>query len=231
MVTDLAKLTAANLTRWQKCQITPSRQAEVHAVAVRLTAPAAKFRYQAVEKATGVPWFVVAVIHEREADQKWTAQLGQGDPLNHTSTHVPKGRGPFYSHPGDVPGNDAWHRAAVDALMNCPPQAGHWKDWTVGGALTLTVLYNGTGTEVYHNEPSPYDWGATNVEQYGKYVKDGVFNPRVWDTQVGCAAMLKAMMAVDPSIQFAAPAAPDTLDKALDDLTNKPPAPIMKDPK
>jgi lysozyme family protein len=35
-------------------------------VAVRLAAPAAKARYHAVEAATGVPWFVVAVFHERE---------------------------------------------------------------------------------------------------------------------------------------------------------------------
>src|ERR1700681_4554651 len=111
---DLTKLTAANLARWEKCQIIPKRMAEVNSVAARLVAPDAKFRYQAVEKATGVPWFVVAIIHEREASQNWNAQLGQGDPLKHTSIHVPKGRGPFYFHDGDIPGNDAWHRAAVD---------------------------------------------------------------------------------------------------------------------
>lgn len=225
---DLVKLTAANLTRWNQCQITPNREAEVRAVALRLTASAAKFRYQAVEKVTGVPWFVVAVIHEREESQSWNGQLGQGDPLDQISRHVPRGRGPFLTHIGDVPGNDAWHRAAVDALMNCPPQAGHWKDWTVGGALTVLVLYNGVGTEVYHAEPSPYDWGATNIEQRGKYVADGVFNATVWDTQIGCAAMLKAMMAIDASIKFADPM-PSDLDKALDDFTNKPPAPIMKE--
>jgi lysozyme family protein len=202
-MTNIVALKAKNAARWQTCQITPSRLAEVHAVSLRLTAPAAKTRYQAVEKATGVPWFIVAVIHEREASQSWNAQLGQGDPLAHASIHVPKGRGPFLFHAGDIPGNDAWHRAAVDALMNCPPQAGHWKDWTVGGSLTILVLYNGTGTEDYHNEPSPYDWGATNIEQRGKYVQDGIFSASVWDVQIGCAAMLKAMMALDTSIKFA----------------------------
>lgn len=196
-------LKIANEQRWAKCQITPSRHAEVHSVAARLCTPFAKSRYQAVQNATFVPWFVVAVIHEREASQSWNAQLGQGDPLNHVSIHVPKGRGPFLFHPGDVPGNDAWHRAAVDALKNCPPQAAHWRDWTAGGALTLLVTYNGTGTEQYHNEPSPYDWGATNIEKFGKYVRDGVFDPSVWDTQVGCAAMLKEMMTIDPTIKFA----------------------------
>lgn len=200
---DLVKLKAANLARWQTCQITPKRQAEVSAVASRLAAPAAKARYQAIEKATGVPWAVVAVIHEREANQNWNAQLGQGDPLNQVSRHVPRGRGPFLFHPGDVPGNDAFQRGAVDALMNCPPQAGHWTDWTIGGALTLLILYNGVGYEAYHAEPSPYDWGATSIEQRGKYTGDGSFDASVWDVQIGCAAMLKGMMAIDPSIQFA----------------------------
>lgn len=200
---DLVKLKAANLDRWQRCQITPSRLHEVNSVAARLVAPDAKLRYQAIEKATGVPWFVVAVIHEREAGQSWSAQLGQGDPLNQVSRHVPRGRGPFLFHQGDVPGNDAFHRGAVDALMNCPPQAGLWKDWTAGGSLTVLVLYNGVGYDAYHNEPSPYDWGATNIEQRGKYTGDGKFDASVWDTQLGCAAMLKGMMAIDPSIAFA----------------------------
>jgi|ERR1700690_3902256 len=228
MAIDLANLTAVNLVRWGKCKVTDSRWAEVEAVAKRLVAPDAKFRYQAVEKVTGVPWFVVAVIHEREASQSWNGQLGQGDPLNHTSIHVPRGRGPFLFHPGDVPGADAWHRAACDALMNCPPQAGHWKDWTIGGALTVLILYNGIGYEAYHAEPSPYDWGATNIEQEGKYTGDGTFSKNVWDMQVGCAAMLKNMMALDPSIQFVVPQK-TSLDVALDDFTNNPPASIMKE--
>ncbi len=199
---DLIKLTAANLARWNACEITPSRLSEVNAVAKRLCDPSAKARYQMIEAHTGVPWFIVAVIHEREASQNWNAQLGQGDPLNQISRHVPKGRGPFFNHPNDPPGQDAFYRGAVDALTNCPPYASRWKDWSPGGALTLLVLYNGTGYEQYHNEPSPYDWGATNQEQRGKYTGDGVYSAQVWDTQIGCAAMLKAMMVVDSSIEF-----------------------------
>jgi lysozyme family protein len=76
--------------------------------------------------------------------------------------------------------------------------------WTIGGVLTLWLLYNGTGYEDYHHEASPYDWGATNIEEWGKYVRDGVWSAHVWDTQVGCAAMLRGMMAIDPTIKFAA---------------------------
>jgi lysozyme family protein len=40
-----------------------------------------KARYQGIEAATGVPWFMVAVIHEREAGGRWNGHLGQGDDL------------------------------------------------------------------------------------------------------------------------------------------------------
>jgi hypothetical protein len=33
-------------------------------------------------------------------------------------------------------------------------------------------------------------------------VRDGVFDPNVWDGQLGCAAMLKGMMKIDPTIAF-----------------------------
>lgn len=203
-MTNIVALKAANAKRWAVAKITPSRLTEVKIVAHKLTLPDAKSRYQAIEAATGVPWFVVAVIHEREAGGRWDRQLGQGDPLGpHASTHVPRGRGPFLTHPGDVPGNDAFHRGAIDALTNCAPYAARWKDWTAGGALTLLETYNGTGYEDYHHECSPYDWGATDQEEEGKYTGDGKYSANVWDTQVGCAAMLKGMMALDPSIKFA----------------------------
>jgi lysozyme family protein len=167
-VTNLVALRALNAERWARCAILPNRQAEVDAVARKLCAPDAKLRYQAISQAVwGKPdlWFGVAVIHEREADgpPHWDKQLGQGDPLNQISRHRPKGRGPFLSHPGDAPGNDAFHRGAVDALENCPPFAGRWTDWTIGGVLTLWLLYNGTGYEDYHHEASPWPLGGSMI--------------------------------------------------------------------
>jgi lysozyme family protein len=204
-MTNIVAITAANARHWQVAKIVPNRLSEVNGVAKRLTAPAAKFRYQAISQAvwaTPDRWPVVAVIHEREAGGRWDRQLGQGDPLAHVSSHVPRGRGPFLNHPGDVPGNDAFHRGAVDALTNCPPYAARWKDWSIGGVLTMLELYNGTGYEDYHHECSPYDWGATDQEEEGKYTGDGKYSADVWDTQIGCAAMLKEMVAIDPSITF-----------------------------
>jgi len=47
-------------------------------------------------------------------------------------------------------------------------------------------------------------WAGTNQYQSGKYVRDGVYDPNAVDSQPGCAGLLMAMMALDPSIRFGA---------------------------
>lgn len=196
---NLSAITSANSKRWNIARLT--RGPEFIPVAKRLAAPAAKERYQKIAEATGVPWFIVAVIHEREASQRWDRQLGQGDPLNQVSTHIPKGRGPFFNHPDDPPLQDAFYRGALDALIDCAPYAARWKDWSPGGAMTLLEQYNGLG---YANRglPSPYIWSGTDQYRAGKYVRDGVFDPNVVDSQLGCAGLILAMIQVDPTITF-----------------------------
>jgi lysozyme family protein len=191
-MTNIPYLIQKNDERWGRCEIKPSRIAEVNEVAERLVEPVARSKYVILSNLTSVPWWVIAVIHEREADQNWKCSIAQGDPWNHVSRHVPRGRGPFKD----------WLSAGVDALEKCAPFAGRWKDWSAGGTLTLLELYNGTGYEDYHHEASPYIWGATNMEEEGKYIADGHYSATVWDTQLGCAALLKKMMELDASIRF-----------------------------
>ena len=83
--------------------------------------------------------------------------------------------------------------------MVCPPHAAHWTDWSIGGALTLLEQYNGLG---YANRgmPSPYIWASTNQYSHGKYTSDGHFDPHAVDRQIGCAALLRRMTILDPSI-------------------------------
>jgi lysozyme family protein len=184
---DLAKLKAANLARWNACHTLPEWERILDTVSHRLINE--KARYLTVEAKTHVPWPVVAVIHQRESSQSWNASLAQGDPWNHVSIHVPKGRGPFAS----------WEDAAEDALVVCPPHAAHWDDWSIGGALTLLEQYNGLG---YFNRgiPSPYVWSATDQYHRGKYIADGHFDPDAVDHQTGCAALLQRMTLIDPTI-------------------------------
>jgi lysozyme family protein len=202
---DLAPIIAENQALWEKAIVPPAKQRDVRAVALRLTQTSAKNQYLAIAPATRVPWWVIAVIHERESGQDFQCQLGQGDPLNRISRHVPRGRGPFLEHLSDAPYYGAFYRCALDALINCPPYATRWTDWSAGGTLTLLELYNGLGYE-YRHEHSPYIWGATNQEQPGKFTGDGIYSKDVWDTQIGCAAMLKSMMEIDDSIVMPAPA-------------------------
>lgn len=185
---------AANEQRWGKAKVT--RSGTFGQVAKRLDAPPAKSRYQAVQAKAPVPWFAIAVTHERECSQNWNGSIAQGDPWNKKSTHVPKGRGPFNS----------WEDCAYDALMNCAPYAGRWNDWSVGGTLTLLEKYNGVGYAA-KGRPSPYIWSGTDQYVSGKFVADHVYNPNVVDQQLGCAGLLKAMMEIDPSIRFGQPVA------------------------
>lgn len=186
-MTDINALKAANAKRWLNMKVTRS----FNSVAQRLAAPQAKVRYQTVATRTGVPWFFIAVAHEREASQNWNTQLGQGDPLDRVSVHVPKGRGPFKT----------WEDGAFDALANCAPFAARNKDWSVGGTLTMLEQYNGLGYAA-RGRPSPYIWSGTDQYRSGKFVADGVYDPNAVDQQLGCAGLIKAMMAIDPTITF-----------------------------
>jgi lysozyme family protein len=184
---DVTKLKAANLTRWNACHVLPEWARVLDTVAHRLVNT--KNRYENVRTVSGVPWPVVAVIHQRESSQSWTAGLANGDPWNRPTIHVPKGRGPFAS----------WERAAEDALEHCAPFAARWEDWSIGGALTLLEEYNGLGY-FERGIPSPYIWSATDQYHRGKYIADGHFDPEAVDHQTGCAALLQRMTLIDPTI-------------------------------
>lgn len=182
---DTAPLKAANAKRWVDAKLTRNFIGFSNALV------GAKVRYQAVEAKTGVPWFVIAVIHMRESSQNWKGSLAQGDPWNRVSVHVPAGRGPFGS----------WEEAAIDALVNCGPWLARKKWRDAGEILTNVEEYNGLGP-YRRGKPSGYVWAGTNQYSKGKYVADGVWDPDHVDTQPGCAGLILAMMAIDPTIKM-----------------------------
>lgn len=211
---DFDALTGAGLSRWQNAKLT--RKTLSDNVAKSLVA--AKKRYQAVEAKTGVPWFVIAVIHERESSQNWGRSLAQGDPWNKVSIHRPAGRGPFGS----------WEEAAIDALVNCHPYLAKRKDWSLAGILIALELYNGMGY-ASRGVPSPYLWAGTNQYKAGKFVADGRYDAGHVDQQLGCMAMLMSMMAIDPSIAFAGAEKPTDASNPLPpppEAPNPTPAPV-----
>lgn len=218
MTVDLVALKSRNAERWSKAQLT--RSAEFNSPAHK--AVANKQTYLDIVRRCGMPdiaWVFVAVSHYRESSQDFTKNLGQGDPLDKVTTHVPKGRGPFF-------GQTAFEDAAVDALKNCSPYAARETDWSIAGMLTMLERYNGTGYAV-RGLASPYIWSGTDQYVRGKYVADGVFDPSVVDKQLGCAGLIMRMMQIDPTITFTGatiigPKPPPPLPKAP---TPQPPQP------
>ena len=140
-----------------------------------------KARYDAIEKATGVPWFLVGCLHEREASCNFSCYLGDGEPLNSVTHCVPRGRGPFAS----------FEAGAIDALTY--EGFNKVKDWSLGSTLFRAEVYNGPG---YFNRglPSPYVWSGSNQYQRGKYAADGKYDASLVDPQLGVAVMVAALV-------------------------------------
>lgn len=225
MIPALLGLTANNNLRWAHYKVKAQWVNIAQKAAARLCDVDARTIYDRISKRTGVPWYVIAVIHEREAGQHWGANISQGDPWNRVSVHVPKGRGPFKN----------FEDAAYDALVNCAPYAAKWYDWTPGGALTLLEQYNGLGYS-RRGIPSPYIWSGTDQYVKGKYVADGVFDPNAVDQQLGCALLFDTMnvypktLAPTASPKAIAPAASVASPPESPAPTPLPAAPLETDP-
>lgn len=183
---------------WDRMTINSDRQNEFNRDAAQLFAH--KAIYQAIEAKTGVPWWLIAVIHLRESSSTFKGEpsynfntyLGNGQPLKRRTTIVPKGRGPFL-------GPNAFFDGAVDALRI--EGMTDVKDWRLEKALYWTETFNGWGSAI-KGIPSSYVWGGTNVQRPGKWVADHVWSGKVWDTQPGTAPIIASLAKLDHTIQF-----------------------------
>src|SRR5262249_36059853 len=120
-------------------------------------------------------------------DDDCNTSLGNGHPLSHKTTHVPKGRGPFETFLDGA--LDALHLDGLDSV----------RDWNVEKVLYYCEIFNGTGYD-RHGRPSPYIWGGTNIQQPGKYVEDGKWDSHEKDSQPGCAPLLTSIAKIDSSV-------------------------------
>jgi lysozyme family protein len=166
---------------WRTCAIRPNRAATVDALADRLVAN--QKRYQTAGKPSGVPWFVVGVIHLLEASGDFTKHLHNGDPLAARTVRVPAGR-PATGKPPFT-----WESSAADAIQL---KLKGWTDWSIPGTLYVLERYNGWG---YRNRsvPNPYLWSFSLNYSKGKFVKDGVFDPNAVSAQCGAGVMLRRL--------------------------------------
>lgn len=174
-------------TLWTRARIRDEHKTDAKSRAQK--AVANKSKYVEIEQKTGVPWPMTAAIHERESSMNFAGVLHNGEHIIGTGAKtrlVPRGRGPFTS----------WPQAAVDALTMSPHALHKVKVWSVERILYECERYNGWGYLGRVN--SPYVWSWTTEQQRGKYIADGVWSSTAWDTQSGCAAMLKALADIDP---------------------------------
>ncbi len=153
--------------------------------------------YKLIETKTQIPWWFIGILHHMESDSNMTKHLHNGDSLLKRTVNVPAGR-PTSGNPPFK-----WEDSAIDALnlkgmcinkVKTLPDG--TPDWTLGMVLWRFENWNGWG---YYNHGlrSPYLWAGCNLEQSGKYVYDGYFDPNKWSTQIGAAVLLKHMMNLD----------------------------------
>jgi lysozyme family protein len=158
--------------------------------------PDAKKHFVEVERLTGVPWFVTAIILTLEAGSppNFHAWLHNGDPMFDHAGHPRR----TVNVPAHRPPNPkcSWEGGAVDCY-------GHerfidLKDWCPELVAWVLESMNGFGYREYHHIRSPYLWGGTCVQQIGKYDRDRHFNKHKWDSQIGGMALLAALMKTYP---------------------------------
>jgi len=149
-----------------------------------------KKRYQEVELKTNIPWYLIGCIHYRESSLDFDRHFANGDPLFSwngkalKTIHEPKDLGPY----------KCWQDSAIDILS----KKKYGKLETLGDQLLFAEKYNGFG---YYKKGvmSPYLWAGTSLYSGGKYVKDGVYDPKSFDKQLGVVCLLKCLLAFDQS--------------------------------
>ena len=184
---DYSELKSDFARLWDSMDVRPDKRELVTRIARKLIRH--KAQYQTVEARTGVPWFVIAALHNRESDADFSTYLGNGEPLNRRTTLVPKGRGPF----------EDWAAGAVDALaLDGLDQV---KAWTPERACFEIERFNGFGYRK-RGINSPYLWSFSNHYERGKYVADGRFSPTHVDQQCGAIPVLRQLVELDETARF-----------------------------
>ena len=86
-----------------------------------------KARYETVSAETGIPWYMIGMVHWQEAGFNFYGHLINGDPLTNRTVHVPAGRPPSGSPPF------TWEESAIDFIHL--KGLDKWKDWSIPGVL------------------------------------------------------------------------------------------------
>ena len=170
--------------RWNSATVRVDKQSEVRWTARKIER--SKDRYEAIERSTGVKWFIIATLHNMECGLRFDQHLHNGDPLTRRTWQVPAGR-PKTGNPPFT-----FEESAIDALRYDKMDNVSWNDLTK--SLDALEGYNGVGYKKYHPDvPTPYLWSGTTVYTRGKYVQDGKWSSTSVSSQIGIVPILKEL--------------------------------------
>lgn len=151
-------------------------------------------RYKPICDKFKMPVETIGAIHSLESNRNFKTHLHNGDSLEFRTVHVPKGR------PVDGQPPFTWEESALDALRLMGTNI-HSFD-TIPQELFYLEKYNGTGYRNHPGHKSAYLWSGTTISTPGKFVRDGVFDPKAVSDQLGAVAIIKLyryMLKNDPS--------------------------------
>jgi len=179
-----AELVAEYQQLFKSCQVLPAHTREVDQVISDIMTE--RLRYETVERALGVPWYVIGVIHYAATERDFESHLHNGDPLTARTVHQPDSR------PADGEPPFSWEQSAVDYLRLYGFEP--WSDWSLAGVL---YKLEGLGGWAYRlcQPPrySPYLWCGSQHYQGGKFVADEVWSEDARYAQYGVAVLLRRL--------------------------------------
>lgn len=207
---------------WSSMELKPSMSKSCDYGVAKVLA--GRTRYEIVSERTGVPWYVVGLIHLMEAGGRFNCHLHNGDPLTAKTVQVPKGR------PAKGKAPFGWEDSAVDALVY--DGLDKVVDWSLPRIAYSLETFNGWGYRKYHPEvANPYLWSGSTLYARGKYVQDGKWDATCVSEQVGAMPVLRKLCEMvpeigfvsspPPSVQLPVPITPETYRKA------DPPSPVL----
>ena len=190
-----ADYAALERQRWAEAKVNPGDIRQVDQLLAIFERNKARYETVSHYGKRPIPAIVIFCLHYRESDASFRCHASNGDPLDHRTHNVPKGRLPAPSQPVFK-----WEDTAIDAYYKMDALGDvNWSD--IGTALHTITLFNGGGYD-RKGVPSAYTWARTTAYRRGKYVSDGRYDPYAVDTQVGCAAILKRFFALHPESSF-----------------------------
>lgn len=165
-----------------------TRPLDADQAAKKILRPENLDRYMAAAWHLTVPAVFIGVLDLRESDCDPHLALGQGDPWNTKSTHVPRGFGPFSS----------WV-AAARFYIGYDHLNDNSSSWSMEYACWKGEAWNGFGPRA-HGRPTGYLWAGTSIYRGGKYVADGRWDPGESDKQIGIVPVLLRIAQLRPDL-------------------------------